>query len=119
MSGDPEAIRRVLLVLLDNAIKYTPAGGEIEVRMHTVDSVAHGAAIIEVRDTGPGIQAQHVPRIFDRFYRVAADRSRKTGGAGLGLTSAQAVIRGHGGEISLRNRTTGGLEVEVILPVLS
>jgi signal transduction histidine kinase len=75
--------------------------------------------VVLVRDSGPGIPPEATEKVFAPFYRLERSRNRSTGGAGLGLTSAQAVIRGHGGEIRLRNRPTGGLEVEVTLPVLS
>jgi signal transduction histidine kinase len=116
MTGDPDAIRRLLLVLLDNAIKYTPAGGEIDVRMRTTDSLTR-AAIIEVRDTGPGIESAHLPRIFDRFYRISADRSRRTGGSGLGLSIAQWLASLHGGEILVESVPGTGSTFRVILPL--
>jgi signal transduction histidine kinase len=117
MTGDPDAIRRLFLVLLDNAIKYTPSGGEVEIRLRTVDSLGAPAAVVEVRDTGPGIDAQHLRRIFDRFYRVSADRSRNTGGAGLGLSIAQWLASLHGGEITVESAPGAGSTFRVILPL--
>src|SRR5205823_4427704 len=82
VAGDGARLRQVFFNLLDNAIKYTPEGGRVEVRVE-----ARGAdAVVVVRDTGVGIPAEHLPHVFDRFYRVDRARTREQGGAGLGLT---------------------------------
>ena len=117
MTGNRDGIRRLLSALLDNAIKYTPSGGEIDVSMRTDDRLDCPAAIIEVRDSGPGIEAEHLPRVFDRFYRISADRSRKTGGAGLGLSIAQYLASLHGGEIVVESSPPSGSTFRVILPL--
>ena len=121
MSGDPEAIRRLLLVLLDNAIKYTGAGGEVAVSMRIEEdfgkeSCGKRSAIVEVRDTGSGIGAEDLPRIFDRFYRISADRSRKSGGAGLGLSIAKWLACQHGGDIVAESAAGKGSTFRVTLP---
>jgi signal transduction histidine kinase len=121
MSGDPEAIRRLLLVLLDNAIKYTGAGGEVAVSMRIEEdfekeSCGKRSAIVEVRDTGNGIGAEDLPRIFDRFYRISADRSRKSGGAGLGLSIAKWLASQHGGDIVAESAAGKGSIFRVTLP---
>jgi signal transduction histidine kinase len=110
--GRPFALKRAFANLVDNAVKYARAP-ELELRC------SEHRFVVMVRDSGPGIPPDAAKKVFTPFYRLERSRNRATGGAGLGLTSAQAVIRGHGGEISLRNRPTGGLEVEVTLPVSS
>jgi signal transduction histidine kinase len=108
--GRPFALKRAFANLVDNAVKYGRSP-ELKLRCSAEQFV------VMVRDSGPGIPPEAAEKVFTPFYRLERSRNRATGGVGLGLTSAQAVIRGHGGEISLRNRPTGGLEVEVTLPV--
>jgi len=108
--GRPFALKRAFTNLVDNAVKHAGAS-EVELLGTTREFS------VIVRDAGPGIPPETFERVFAPFYRVDASRNRSTGGVGLGLTSARAVIRGHGGDIVLRNRVSGGLEVEVTLPV--
>jgi signal transduction histidine kinase len=110
--GRPLALKRAFGNLVDNAVKYGRAP-ELEL------CCSEQRLVVMVKDSGPGIPPEATEKVFTPFYRLERSRNRATGGVGLGLTSAQAVIRGHGGEISLRNRPAGGLEVEVILPVPS
>jgi signal transduction histidine kinase len=98
--------------LIHNAIKYTPNGGTITVEVNATD----GRAVIEVRDTGPGIPAAHRDRIFDRFYRVDPSRSREEGGVGLGLAIARWAVGANGGQIELASEGTNGSLFRVILP---
>jgi heavy metal sensor kinase len=114
ISGDAEAIRRLVLILLDNAIKYTPAGGEIRVGLK---NDGHRKAVIEVRDNGAGISSEDLPHIFDRFYRASQDRSRSTGGAGLGLSIAQWIATRHGGEIAVESTVGAGSVFRAFLPL--
>lgn len=107
--GRPIALKRALTNLIENAVKY---GTPPEVAL-LQDS---GGVVVVVRDRGPGIPAEALDRVFKPFYRLDPSRNRATGGVGLGLTAAQAVIRGHGGEIAIRNREDGGLEATVRLP---
>jgi signal transduction histidine kinase len=111
--GDEGRLRQVFYNLLDNAIKYTPEGGEIEVTLGRTD----GTAVVEVRDSGIGISAEDVPRVFDRFYRVDKARSREQGGTGLGLSIAQTIVHGHGGKIELASTRGKGSTFTVTLPV--
>ena len=111
--GDPEAIAALISILLDNAIKYTPRAGDIRANLETDDCVA----VISIRDTGVGVSAEDLPRIFDRFYRTSKDRSRQTGGAGLGLSIAQSIVSRHGGEISMESKPYAGSVVRVRLPL--
>jgi signal transduction histidine kinase len=110
--GDPARLRQVFFNLLDNAIKYTPEGGNVAVRVEQRDS----RAVATVRDTGIGIPAADLPYIFDRFYRVDKARSRAAGGTGLGLSIAQSIVKSHGGEIELTSIPGKGATCTVILP---
>jgi signal transduction histidine kinase len=105
----------LFVILVDNAVKYTPIGGAVSVAM-TVDG---RRAAIEVRDTGVGIAAADVPHIFERFYRVATDRSRRTGGVGLGLAIARWIAACHGGEIAVESQPNAGSVFRVQLPIVS
>ncbi|MBL8179524.1 MAG: HAMP domain-containing protein [Bryobacterales bacterium] len=100
--ADPVILRQILINLTDNAIKYSPAGGKIAIRV----KADGGMGVVEVTDSGPGIAAEHRERIFDRFYRVDEARARQTGGVGLGLAIAKWGAQAHGGELEL----TGSLE---------
>jgi len=113
VDGDAVSLRQVFDNLLDNAVKYTPAGGGVTVRGHCAD----GWAAIEVADTGMGIPADSLPRVFDRFFRADPSRSRRTGGAGLGLSIAKAVAERHGGAVEVESRAGGGSTFRVTLPV--
>jgi heavy metal sensor kinase len=119
VSGDDQALRRLFLILLDNAIKYTPAGGAVRVNLAIDDSADKRTAVVEVRDTGLGISPEDLPHIFERFYRAAKDRSRKTGGAGLGLSIARWITQRHGGEVLVESAPGTGSVFRVRLPVLS
>jgi heavy metal sensor kinase len=111
--GDDELLQRMILNLLDNAVKYTPAGGEV-----SLDLNAHnGDARITVRDTGIGIPEKDQPHIFDRFYRVDKARSRAMGGAGLGLSIAYWIAEAHGGTISVESQPGRGSAFTVELPI--
>jgi heavy metal sensor kinase len=95
VNGDLDHLTRLLLNLLDNALKYTPAGGIVNLR-----AGQEGTAVcVAVSNTGPGIPPAELTHLFERFYRVGADRSRATGGAGLGLAIAAEIVRLHGGEL--------------------
>jgi heavy metal sensor kinase len=111
-AGDAALIRHALMNLIHNAIKYTPNSGTITIEVHAVG----GQAMIEVRDTGPGIPAAHRDRIFDRFYRVDTSRSREEGGVGLGLAIARWAVEANGGHIELASDATDGSVFRVILP---
>ncbi|HEX4231466.1 MAG TPA: ATP-binding protein [Bryobacteraceae bacterium] len=117
LAGDSDAVRRVLLILIDNGIKATPRGGEIEVLLGVEHAPRPGAGIVCVKDTGIGISGEDLPHIFDRFYRVAQDRSRYTGGAGLGLSIAQWIVSRHGGEIRVESVVGRGSTFRIRLPL--
>ena len=113
LTGDEDLIRRLILNLLDNAVKYTPAGGEILLAL----TRQNGNAEIVVRDTGIGIPEAAQQRVFDRFYRVDKARARAMGGAGLGLSIAQWIVEVHGGEINVASAPGEGSTFTVVLPV--
>ena len=113
MDGDPARLEQVLLILLDNAMRHTPAGGTITVRA----GVDGGDAVLEVADTGEGIGPEAIDSVFDRFYR--ADPSREAGsrtGAGLGLAIARGIVLAHGGEISVQSQPGEGASFIARLP---
>ena len=109
---DPERISQVLRNLLVNAVTYTPSGSKIWIQA----SQHGGQARVVVRDSGPGIPAEDLPHIFERFYRVDKSRSRATGGVGLGLTIARRVVEAHGGSIEAFSEVGKGTEFVVTLP---
>ena len=112
-TGDDEMLKRMLLNLLDNAVKYTAPGGDVGVALST----QNGSARIVVIDSGIGIPSVDQPRIFDRFYRVDKARSRALGGAGLGLSIAKWIVEAHGGTIAVQSIPTQGSEFIVDLPL--
>lgn len=113
--GDEESLRRVALILLDNAIKYTPSSedgrGRVTVSVERVDR----QAVLRVRDTGIGIDPADVPHLFERFYR--ADRARSRQGTGLGLPIAQTLVEQLGGHISAESTPGKGSTFSVWLPL--
>jgi len=111
--GDRTALQRLLTVLLDNAAKYTPAPGTVELRLETSDS----SAVIRVRDSGIGIALEDQPKIFERFYRVDKSRSRDLRGAGIGLAIAQWIVQQHQGSISVQSSPGKGSTFLVELPL--
>jgi signal transduction histidine kinase len=111
--ADPEALRQVLLNVLDNAVRYTGTGGRIEVRAAREDEWLR----IEVRDTGVGIPGEHLPRIFERFYRVDAARSRELGGTGLGLAIVKHLVEAHGGRVEAESALGIGTTIHLRFPV--
>lgn len=113
LNGNQELITRLILNLLDNAVKYTPAGGEISLAL----ARENGNAEIVVRDTGIGIPESAQPRVFDRFYRVDKARARAMGGAGLGLSIAQWIVEVHGGEINVASAPGRGSTFTILLPL--
>jgi heavy metal sensor kinase len=113
ISANPAAIERLLLVVLENAVKYTPAGGRIEL----VLSNGAGNARIEIRDTGIGIDSKDLPHIFERFYRADPARSRESGGSGLGLAIALRIAELHGGSIDAQSTLGSGSTFRLSLPL--
>jgi two-component system phosphate regulon sensor histidine kinase PhoR len=110
--ADPDAIHQVFANLIENALKYAAAGGRIEVGAHD----AEGGAEFYVRDFGPGIASEHLPRLFERFYRVDKARSRESGGTGLGLAIAKHIVRAHSGSIRVASELNHGSTFAFTLP---
>lgn len=110
--ADQGQLEQVLLNLLDNAIKYTPDGGDIAIRTRQENK----RVVIEVSDTGIGIPSKDLKRIFERFYRVDEGRSREQGGTGLGLAIVKHIVQLHGGEITVTSEAGKGSTFTVTLP---
>jgi signal transduction histidine kinase len=112
VEGDHQRLRQLFLNLLDNAIKYTPAGGHVAV----TGIVRSDEMVVEVADTGIGMAAEEVPRVFERFYRGEIAKSARAGGTGLGLSIANSIARAHGGRIDVDSETGKGTRIAVTLP---
>jgi heavy metal sensor kinase len=110
--GDRTILRQAIVNLVDNAIRYTPKGGAIELFVRSQD----GTGEIVVADTGPGIAPEHREKVFERFYRIEQDRSRSTGGAGLGLPIARWAIDLHGGRLDLESEVGRGSRFRIRIP---
>jgi signal transduction histidine kinase len=110
--GDEDEMARLVGNLLENAARYTPADGAITVGAERTN----GTAILRVTDTGVGIPAEHIPHLGERFYRVASDRSRQSGGSGLGLSICKGIAEAHHGSIAFESVLGKGTRVTVVLP---
>jgi signal transduction histidine kinase len=113
VSGNAPSLRRLFLILIDNAVKYTPREGRISVVLDTSD----GAAVTEIRDTGVGISSSDLAHVFERFYRADASRSRESGGAGLGLSIAKWIAEAHQGKISVASKVGEGSVFRLEIPL--
>jgi two-component system, OmpR family, sensor histidine kinase BaeS len=114
--GDAQRLSQVLSNLLDNALRHTPPHGRVAVHAHTD---GHNV-VLRVSDTGEGIAAEHLPHVFERFYRAEAARTRERGGSGLGLAIAKALIEAHGGRINVSSNGAGaGATFTIALPTLT
>jgi heavy metal sensor kinase len=111
--GDPERLRQLIWNLVENAVRYTPAGGMITIALRRHGPVAE----LTVSDTGIGIPPEHLPHIFERFYRVDTSRSRALGGTGLGLSIVRQIAEAHGGQVRVRSTVGEGSTFTVALPV--
>jgi signal transduction histidine kinase len=109
---DPARMRQVFANLLDNAIKYTPSGGQVSISAHRHDHEIE----LKFRDTGPGISEADLPRIWERLYR--ADKSRSEHGLGLGLSLVKAIVEAHQGRMGVTSKEGKGAEFKVFLPII-
>jgi len=114
VDADLVRVRQLLLILIDNALSHTPAGGEVSVGALRQNSRAH----VTVTDTGDGIPAADLPHIFERFYRADKARTSENGGSGLGLAIAKWIVDAHKGEIAVKSTEGKGTEVDVSLPAI-
>jgi two-component system phosphate regulon sensor histidine kinase PhoR len=115
--ADGDRLRQVLINLVDNAIKYTPAGGRVMVRGMPAGGTEHtGMVEIAIEDSGIGIPAQDLPRLTERFFRVDKARSRELGGTGLGLAIVKHIVQAHGGSLAISSALGQGTTVRVFFP---
>ena len=112
VTADSEALRQVLTNLFDNALRYTPPGGRIAVSLEP----APGGVTVSVADTGSGIAPEHLPRIFERFYRADPGRSREEGGTGLGLAIVKHLVEAHGGRVEAHSMPGRGTTIRMFFP---
>ena len=120
VAGDRDELIRALENLMENALKYGGSGERVEISLtpgHAPDGGRE--ARIEVRDFGPGIPEQHLPRLTERFYRVDIAGSRAQGGTGLGLALVKHILNHHGGRLSIESRIGAGARFTMHLPVLA
>ncbi|MGH7537227.1 MAG: sensor histidine kinase, partial [Gemmatimonadales bacterium] len=115
LAADPTALQQILTNLLDNALRHTPRGGRIRV-IAEPDPGSAGGVALAVGDTGSGIPADHLPRIFERFYRVDPSRSREHGGTGLGLAIVKHLVEAHGGRITAESTLSRGTIIRLVFP---
>ncbi len=113
VQGDKVNLRRLFLNVMDNAIRYTPHGGTISISLSQQGQIA----LVTITDTGVGISLEHIPHIFDRFYRVDKARSCTEGGSGLGLAICKQIVEAHGGGISVESRAGKGSAFSIRLPL--
>ena len=113
VQGDVQALRRLFLILIDNAVKYTPPEGSVTVSACETNNIA----VVTVADTGIGIPPENLPHIFERFYRVDKARSREQGGAGLGLSIGCWIVEAHNGKILAESQVGEGSTFRVELPL--
>lgn len=115
--GDRDRLRQVVANLVGNAVVHTPAGTPVDVGVRTVTGPSGPVAELAVADRGPGLTPQEAARVFDRFWRADASRTRASGGSGLGLAVVDAVVRAHGGSVAVHERPGGGAVFLVSVPV--
>jgi two-component system phosphate regulon sensor histidine kinase PhoR len=112
LEADSDRIAQVLINLLGNAIAYTPSGGQVQVAVEEMQD----EVVLKVRDTGIGIPAEDIPRLFERFYRVDKARARRSGGTGLGLAIVKHIVEGHHGRVEVESQVGKGSEFAIYLP---
>jgi len=113
VSGDMIALRRALDNVVGNALKFTPAGGRVTVRL----SCSESAVVLQVADTGIGISGDQLDRIFERFYQVNGSTKRRYGGVGLGLALVKQIVEAHGGQITVASEIGVGTTLTIVLPI--
>jgi len=111
--ADSERLTQLIDNLLNNSDKYTDCGGTLDIAM----GIAHGAAIIDLKDSQPGVTEEERKKLFDRLYRVEGSRSRSSGGAGLGLAICRNIVEAHEGSIEALHSPLGGVWMRITLPL--
>ena len=109
----PQLIRQALANLISNAIKYTPAGGRVQVRAASQDE----SLVVEVEDSGPGIAPEEQKLVFEKFFRGSSPEVRKQPGSGLGLALARQIVQLHGGQLTLESQPGRGSTFRIVLPL--
>jgi two-component system phosphate regulon sensor histidine kinase PhoR len=112
ISGDPDLLREIFIHLVDNARKFSPSDGSIEIE----GASGERETVVSVRDRGIGIQEEHLPYIFERFYRVESELTTQTGGIGLGLSIVKSLVRAHGGSIAVASEPGSGTTFTLHFP---
>jgi len=113
LAGIESELLSAIANLVNNAVRYTPQGGEVEAVWRVLEG---GSGELTVIDTGPGIAREHIPRLTERFYRVDGSRSRETGGTGLGLSIVKHVMQRHGGELMVQSEVGKGSRFRLVFP---
>ncbi|MFA5316136.1 MAG: ATP-binding protein, partial [Dehalococcoidales bacterium] len=116
---DPDRIEQVIANLLSNALRHTPGGGNITLSLaaDSIRGTGKERLVVSVRDTGEGIAPEHLPNVFERFYRAGDSRSRSEGGAGLGLAIVKQMVVAHGGQVWVESQPGRGSTFSLALPV--
>ena len=114
--GDWDELHQVVLNLVDNAVKYGRTGKKVEITGELVSETEQTMVTLSVRDYGPGISRQHIPRLTERFYRIDAATSRERGGTGLGLAIVKHILNRHGGEMVVESDLGHGTKFTISLP---
>ncbi|MDO9534363.1 MAG: ATP-binding protein, partial [Bacillota bacterium] len=115
IQGDPDWLLQLFIDILDNAIKYTPQGGSIDIKIQQ----SSREVMVSIKDTGIGIPAKNIPYIFERFYRVDKARSRRLGGTGLGLAIVKHVVDAHNGRVKVKSTVGVGTTFSIYLPIIT
>ncbi len=113
VQGNADQLRRLVAILLDNAVKYAGNGGRVKLVLSRPE---RGGVCLTVHNTGPAIPPEHLPHLFERFYRADDSRARTSGGYGLGLAIAKRIVDGHGGSITVSSREDASTDFTVRLP---
>ena len=116
VNGNAELLQSAIENVIRNAVRYTSSDASVDVQLQHIEKDAGSFILLSVRDYGTGVPEAELANIFRPFYRVADDRDRQSGGAGLGLAIADRVVRVHGGTIQAQNASPHGLRVDIFLP---
>ena len=117
-AGDRDELLRVVENLVENAVRYGGAGGAVDVTVRRAASAGREEIELTVRDYGPGIEAEHLPRLTERFYRIDAGEGRDKSGTGLGLSIVKHIVNRHGGRLAVESRPGDGACFRVLLPAV-